>query len=1155
MTADMMGHHETPRYPDSGKGKPFYRRVSWAIEKFCNKHFDILGRWVGSNPGLTLLLSTGLSCLAFVGFLNFSVESGRDVLWTPSGSDSDIYRSIVEANFGKGSASAQLLYTADPGGNVLSKFNVDQMWGNYLTLTRDSDFETSYDDVCIKTPENICVTTGLLAFWGGSYDTYLSQVVDDISLLHAVSAASFPNGAPVNRDQFLGKVVEDVDGNVLGAEGYSSGFLLDGENPDSLLWLAMVQDVMAIEAPKLEGHNAFYFTSRSIDDELEAAVNGEIYLSVLVFVLMIVCVTALLGPCDKIKSRKVLGATGVALIFFAGATSYGFCSALGVPFTSLVQVLPFLVMGIGVDDMFIIVETFDDTDPMHPVHVRLGTALSRCGMTITYTTLTDVFAFILGTLTSLPAVRYFCIYAAFWILFDFMLQCTAFCAVLTYDARRQNNGAWDVLCCIKRGAAPPVYSRNSLDRSVNKVEKVPVTSPLPGNSPVRPPSARDQWRDSASPRVRTHKYSDSYGSQLTDTSDVSALDPTVALDVSEHSGAPSAAGTPTNRAPSPKKWRRKRKKFAKPPTKQNPRLISRFFGEWYGPFLMQSSTKALVIAMASVLFGMSVWGVQQVVVEFDVSTLTPSTSYTNAYINAARPLGLLDDFVPVALYFEDVDYTSPAVQAEIDRLELSAVSQPYTTGPIDSWIGTFREWAQTVPDYAPGLDSDGYFVDESLFLPAVNAFLSEPANIRFKANVVFDEPDSGIAVSRVSIFHFQTSTVNKMIDAMQDLRQLTAASSIIPRPFAYSTQHLFTEQFLVLYREILSNFLLMLVVLFCLSILVLGSVRHTCLAVLFISCVNMELLASIYFWGLSLNAITGIQMIIAIGLVVDYMVHVLHYFQHQDNTLHPEQRVINSLQEIGPSVLMGAGTTFAGILPMSLADNEVFQIFFRMLFSTVILGVFHGLVVLPVVLTLLPQQKKTQKGVWDSISQDEFDDLYDEVGELGDVIYSMDRKMDLMMTMLGGKPGAVARANRRASTGSNNSLLMGVLTEGKGGAYRPQSNGSGSPVRRGSLSPSRRDARRASTGGPHEGMSDSRRGSGSSSGSTPMRERRQRERSPRREARRGSSGSGSASVGRSYHSHAQGRREENKVWHGQHMAWLCFAWASFSASCWFTSFC
>ncbi|CAM9351224.1 unnamed protein product, partial [Laminaria digitata] len=38
------------------------------------------------------------------------------------------------------------------------------------------------------------------------------------------------------------------------------------------------------------------------------------------------------------------------------------------------------------------------------------------------TSLTNFFAFLLGSSTSLPAVEYFCVYAGVAILFDFFLQ-------------------------------------------------------------------------------------------------------------------------------------------------------------------------------------------------------------------------------------------------------------------------------------------------------------------------------------------------------------------------------------------------------------------------------------------------------------------------------------------------------------------------------------------------------------------------------------------------------------------------------------------------------------------------------------------------------------------------------------------------------------
>lgn len=55
----------------------------------------------------------------------------------------------------------------------------------------------------------------------------------------------------------------------------------------------------------------------------------------------------------------------------------------GIPFTSLSQILPFILVGIGVDDAFVIVAAYDHTDPSLPVVERVALGVKRCGVSIT----------------------------------------------------------------------------------------------------------------------------------------------------------------------------------------------------------------------------------------------------------------------------------------------------------------------------------------------------------------------------------------------------------------------------------------------------------------------------------------------------------------------------------------------------------------------------------------------------------------------------------------------------------------------------------------------------------------------------------------------------------------------------------------------------
>lgn len=80
----------------------------------------------------------------------------------------------------------------------------------------------------------------------------------------------------------------------------------------------------------------------------------------------------------------------------------GICSAFGVPYGPVHTSLPFLLMGLGVDDMFVIMACWDDLPVTHrssPLHERIGLMLKHAGVSITVTSVTDILAFIVGSST------------------------------------------------------------------------------------------------------------------------------------------------------------------------------------------------------------------------------------------------------------------------------------------------------------------------------------------------------------------------------------------------------------------------------------------------------------------------------------------------------------------------------------------------------------------------------------------------------------------------------------------------------------------------------------------------------------------------------------------------------------------------------------
>lgn len=61
----------------------------------------------------------------------------------------------------------------------------------------------------------------------------------------------------------------------------------------------------------------------------------------------------------QIDSKVTLGLSGVTIVLLSVASSVGFYSYCGVPMTLIIiEVVPFLVLAVGVDNIFILVQTY-----------------------------------------------------------------------------------------------------------------------------------------------------------------------------------------------------------------------------------------------------------------------------------------------------------------------------------------------------------------------------------------------------------------------------------------------------------------------------------------------------------------------------------------------------------------------------------------------------------------------------------------------------------------------------------------------------------------------------------------------------------------------------------------------------------------------------
>ncbi|XP_041959481.1 patched domain-containing protein 3-like [Alosa sapidissima] len=126
--------------------------------------------------------------------------------------------------------------------------------------------------------------------------------------------------------------------------------------------------------------------------------------------------------------------TGLAVL-----SSFGLLLAMGVPFVITVGTSPFLILGIGVDDMFIMISSWQQTNVKDSVPDRLSNTFEASAISITITTLTDVLAFFLSYSNPFRSVQSFCLYTGTAVMFCYIYNITFFGACLALNGQREES--------------------------------------------------------------------------------------------------------------------------------------------------------------------------------------------------------------------------------------------------------------------------------------------------------------------------------------------------------------------------------------------------------------------------------------------------------------------------------------------------------------------------------------------------------------------------------------------------------------------------------------------------------------------------------------------------------------------------------------------
>ncbi|EEY21769.1 niemann-Pick C1 protein [Verticillium alfalfae VaMs.102] len=213
-----------------------------------------------------------------------------------------------------------------------------------------------------------------------------------------------------------------------------------------------------------------FSTEISLEQELNKSTNTDAKIVVISYLVMFLYASFALGSTTLsiremvrnpaiafVQSKFTLGVVGILIVLMSISASIGLFSWAGLKATLIIaEVIPFIVLAVGVDNIFLIVHEFERVNVSHPdsmVEERVAKALGRMGPSILLSALTETVSFALGAFVGMPAVRNFAAYAAGAVFINAILQITMFVSVLALNQMRVEDHRADCFPCIQVKAA------------------------------------------------------------------------------------------------------------------------------------------------------------------------------------------------------------------------------------------------------------------------------------------------------------------------------------------------------------------------------------------------------------------------------------------------------------------------------------------------------------------------------------------------------------------------------------------------------------------------------------------------------------------------------------------------------------------------------
>uniref|UniRef100_A0AAX7V117 SSD domain-containing protein n=1 Tax=Astatotilapia calliptera TaxID=8154 RepID=A0AAX7V117_ASTCA len=776
-------------------------------------------------------------------------------------------------------------------------------------------------------------------------------------------------------------------------------------------WQRKFVEVVHQSIPANSSQSIHAFSTTTLNDIMKSFSDVSVIRVAGGYLLMLAyaCVTMLRWDCAK--SQGAVGLAGVLLVALSVAAGLGLCSLLGLSFNAATtQVLPFLALGIGVDDMFLLAHSFTETESNIPFKERTGDCLRRTGTSVALTSINNMIAFFMAALVPIPALRAFSLQAAIVVVFNFAMVLLIFPAILSLDLHRREDKRLDILCCL--------YSPCS-DRVIHLS---PQELSDAGEQPHTPTTAHTHQYTAGSTittstqittTVQAFTQCDAAGQHI-----VTILPPTSQISTNPYG---SQLFTPTSSSTRDllaqvEDSRSGKKCVPLPFLHWN---LSNFAREKYAPLLLKPKSKAAVVVLFLCLLGLSLYGTTMVHDGLYLTDIVPRDTKEYDFIDAQFKYFSFYNMYLVTM--DGFDYARS--QRLLIQLHNAFNSVRYVVRDSDNklprmWLHYFQDWLRglqaafdadwqagriTADSYRNGTE-DGALAYKLLIqtgskkepfnysqltsrrLVDVEGLIPPEVFYIYLTVWVSNDP-LGYAASQANFYphprewihdKYDTTGENLRIPAAEPLEfaqfpfylnGLRQASDFVEAiesvrticdefgrkgVFNYPNGYpfLFWEQYIGLRHWFLLSISVVLACTFLVCAILLLNPWTAGIIVFILAMMTVELFGIMGLIGIKLSAIPVVILIASVGIGVEFTVHIALGFLTAIGNRNKRSAV--ALEHMFAPVVDGAISTLLGVLMLAGSEFDfIMRYFFAVLAILTVLGMLNGLVLLPVLLSMM----------------------------------------------------------------------------------------------------------------------------------------------------------------------------------------------------------